>query len=617
MAFAVAETILKKLAPLVVEQAGLLWGLKSEVLKLKSTVTSIHAVLLDAEEQSGVNHQVQVWLDELKQVLYDADDLLDDFNTETLLKQQRMDLHGNLCKNEVCIFFSSYNPLLNGLLMAYRSKVEDLQLQTLKSNLKKQMDNKRFLLVLDDVWDNGDYESNWDRLMSFLCNVGTVGSKIIITTRIGSVASLMATKGLKPHELKGLSKQDSWSLFEQITFKGEVLEGGERFKRMGEEIVGRCVGVPLAIRAMAGVLASKRDLVDWEALRDKQARLDGVGSDKRISATLRLSYDNLPSYLKPCFAYCSLFPKDYEITVRTLVQLWMGQGYIDCSQSPSSNLYDTGVEYFKSMLSKSFFQETSVDNLGDLVVCKMHDLIHDLALEVAGKENFTLKASTSMVYDDVNFDRLLHLSFDFEEIQRVSLQVPDSLLKQTKLRTFLPTNLHWQGMSTQGGTQYESIFSNMTSLRVLSFCNAGMKIVPPSIHYLKRLRFLDLSYNNGMEMLPNEITRLVNLQVLILDFCEELRELPNDIVKLSYLECLSLIGCDALRHLPSGIKKLTRLKELSSFILALSESGAAAATAKISELKDLNLSGSLAITNLQSVEKDEAEAASLKRKQNL
>ncbi|CAI0472991.1 unnamed protein product [Linum tenue] len=120
-----------------------------------------------------------------------------------------------------------------------------------------------------------------------------------------------------------------------------------------------------------------------------------------------------------------------------------------------------------------------------------------------------------------------------------------------------------------------------------------------------------------MEMLPNEITRLVNLQVLILDFCEELRELPNDIVKLSYLECLSLIGCDALRHLPSGIKKLTRLKELSSFILALSESGAAAATAKISELKDLNLSGSLAITNLQSVEKDEAEAASLKRKQNL
>ncbi|CAI0418711.1 unnamed protein product [Linum tenue] len=744
MAFAVADTILKKLGPLAVEQAGLLWGLKSEVLKLKSTVTSIRAVLLDAEEQSGLNHQVQVWLDELKQVLYDADDLLDDFNTEALLRQQQMDIHGNRCTSEVSLFFSGSNPLFSGLWMAHRikairikldeidqnrtkfnlqtrleepaaamsnlgrqtdsfvpnvfvgrkedgdkiislllsssneqklevipilgigglgktaltqcvyndksvtshfqlktwlcvsnnfnetvlvkkmlesltgGKVEDLQLQTLKSNLKKQMDNKKFLLVLDDVWDNGDYESNWDRFMNFLWNVGAVGSKIIVTTRIGSVASLMATKGIKPHELKGLSRQESWSLFEQITFKREVVEGGQRFKQIGEEIVERCVGVPLAIKAMAGILSSKRDIVDWEALRDKQARLDRVDSDKRILATLRLSYDNLPSHLKPCFAYCSLFPKDCEIDVRMLVQLWMGQGYIDCSQSSSSNLYDTGVEYFKSMLSKSFFQESSLNQLGDLDVCKMHDLMHDLALEVAGKENFTLRASNSMVNDDINFDRLLHLSIDFEEILRESWKVPGLLLKPTKLRTFLTTNLHWRGMNAHGGTQYETIFSNMTGLRVLSFCGARIEIVPPCINKLKRLRYLDLS-DNEMEMLPDEITRLVNLQVLILDDCGLLQELPRDIVMLSYLQCLSLIGCNALRGLPSGIGKLIRLKELSTFIVtsAVHSEWGAAAAAKICDLKDLNLSGRLAITNLESVETLEAEAASLKRKQYL
>ncbi|CAI0472997.1 unnamed protein product [Linum tenue] len=103
MAFVVAEAILKKLGPLAVEQVGLLWGLGREVLKLKSTVTSIQAVLLDAEEQSGLNNQVQVWLQELKQVLYDADDLLDDFNTEALLRQQQMDGSGNANLNDKAV----------------------------------------------------------------------------------------------------------------------------------------------------------------------------------------------------------------------------------------------------------------------------------------------------------------------------------------------------------------------------------------------------------------------------------------------------------------------------------------------------------------------------------
>ncbi|CAL1376220.1 unnamed protein product [Linum trigynum] len=745
MAFAVAEAILKKLGPLATEQAGLLWGLKSEVLRLKSKVTSMRAVLLDAEELSGFNNQVRVWLDELKQVFYEAEDLLDDFSTEALLRQQQVYSDGNVSLSEkVQLSFSSFNQLFSGLVMAHRikairtkldeidenrkmfnlqtrleeksfalskigrqtdyfvpdvfigreedsakiislllstdkglkvevipilgigglgktalaqhiyndksvssyfqlkswvcvpdnfdetvlvknileslteDKVRDLQLQTLKSKLKKKMDNKKFFLVLDDVWDKGNYESNWDSFMSFLWNVGAMGSKIIITTRIGSVANFMATKGVEPHELQGLNKQDSWALFKHIAFKREVQEGDGRFVRAGEEIVGRCIGVPLAIRSMAGALSSKRNVVDWEALRDKQARLDRVGNDKRILETLRLSYDNLPSYLKPCFAYCSLFPKDCEISIRMLVQLWMGQGYIDSSQSSSSNLYDSGVEYFKIMLSKSFFLESSVNKLGDLVVCKMHDLMHDLALEIAGKENFTLKASTSMVNDDVNFDRLLHLSFDFENLQRESWQVPDLLLKPTKVRTLLPTNLYRFGMNGWGGTQYGTILSNMTSLRVLSFSETGMKIVPPSIHKLKHLRYLNL-FGNEMKMLPDEITKLVNLQVLILDYCGQLQELPRDIVKLSHLECLSLDGCCALRGLPSGIRKLACLKELSTFVVttvAHLESGATAA--KFSELKDLNLSGRLTVTNLESLkEKAEAEASSLKTKPNL
>ncbi|CAL1393401.1 unnamed protein product [Linum trigynum] len=740
MAFAAAEAILKKLAPLAAEQAGLLWSLKSDFLKLKSTVSSIRAVLLDAEKRSGENNQVQDWLDKLKQVLYDADDLLDDFSTEALLKLRRND--GNRCLNEVCLFFTRSNQLVSGLVMAHRlkairikldeidenrrkfnletrfqdpaaaaikrerqtdsfvpygfvgreedskkiiamllsstndeqkievipilgmgglgktalaqciyndetlstcfqlkiwicvsdnfdqallvrkmlesitrRKLEDLDLDILKGELKKEMDNKRFLLVLDDVWNHGDYKGNWDSLMSFWLQVGAVGSKVIVTTRLGDVANYLTTKGIKPHKLKGLSEEKSWSLFKQIAFTGEV-EGGESFVEIGKVIMRRCVGVPLAIRVIAGALSSKSNIIDWEIVRDKQALLDG-DDERRILGTLRLSYDNLPSELKPCFVYCSLFPKDSNIDVKLLVQIWMGQGFINSIRS-SSALFEVGVEYFKSLLSRFFFQEPESDQWGNVYQCKMHDLIHDVALEISSDEIMALKASDSME-GSVSFDRLRHISFDFEEKSRETWKAPQALANVTKLRTFLPMNTIYYGIDGIEEQNCEMIFSNNTRLRVLSLDGAKLESVPRSIHNLTHLRYLDLS-RNPMEVLPDEITVLVNLKVLILDFCDNLGQLPRDIVKLTDLEFLSLIGCSSLKGLPLGIGRITRLRELSLFIVPpASYYSHEAVAARINELEHLdNLSGKLKIINLELV-KDEAEVkvASLFRKQHL
>ncbi|CAI0441338.1 unnamed protein product [Linum tenue] len=740
MAFAVAEAILKKLAPLAAEQAGLLWSLKSDFLKLKSTVSSIKAVLLDAEEQSGLNHKIRLWLDNLKQVLYDADDLLDDFSTEALLKQRRND--GNRCLNEVCLFFTRSNQLVSGLVMAHRlkairtkldeinknrrefnlesrtqdpaaaaaikrerqtdsfvphgfvgreedskkiigmlsstndeqkievipilgmgglgktalaqciyndetvstcfqlkiwicvsdnfdqallvrkmlesitkRKVEDLDLDILKGELKKEIGNKRFLLVLDDVWNHGDYKGNWDSLMSFCLQVGAIGSKIIVTTRLADVANHFSTKGIKPHKLKGLSESESWFLFEQIAFKGEV-EGGERFVDIGKEVMRKCVGVPLAIRVIASALSSKSNIVDWEAIRDKQAMFDG-DDERKILGTLRLSYDNLPSELKPCFVYCSLFPKDSEIDVKLLVQLWMGQVFINSNQS-SSVLFEVGVEYFKSLLSRFFFQEPKSDAWGNVKWCKMHDLMHDVALGIASEEIMALKASDSME-GRVNSDRLRHISFDFEEKSRETWKASQAWAKVTILRTFLLINTPNYGIGGIGEQNCEMIFSNNTRLRVLSLDGAKLESVPRSIQKLTHLRYLNLSHNR-MKVLPDEITVLVNLQVLILDSCGNLKQLPRDIVKLTDLEFLSLVGCSSLKGLPLGIGRLTHLRELPLFIVpATSYDSHGSVAARISELEHLdNLSGKLKIQHLELV-KDEVEAktASLFRKQHL
>ncbi|KAF5446021.1 hypothetical protein F2P56_031685 [Juglans regia] len=105
-----------------------------------------------------------------------------------------------------------------------------------------------------------------------------------------------------------------------------------------------------------------------------------------IVPALMLSYHNLPSHLKRCFAYCSIFPKDYEFEEKQLVLLWMAEGLIQ-SQQEEKEMEELGMEYFRNLLSRSFFQQSSMDKSRFL----MHDLISDLAQSVAGDTCFRME----------------------------------------------------------------------------------------------------------------------------------------------------------------------------------------------------------------------------------
>jgi hypothetical protein len=85
--FTVAEGIIGKLGSLAFKEIKLLWGFKDELEKLTKTVSTIQAVLLDADEQQVGSHAVRDWLKKLEDVMYEADNLLDDFSTESLRKE--------------------------------------------------------------------------------------------------------------------------------------------------------------------------------------------------------------------------------------------------------------------------------------------------------------------------------------------------------------------------------------------------------------------------------------------------------------------------------------------------------------------------------------------------
>ena len=233
--------------------------------------------------------------------------------------------------------------------------LKDLNL--LQVSLKEKLFGKKFFLVLDDVW-NENYEQ-WE----ILCRpftAGAAGSKILVTTRNEGVASITATCGTYP--LKELANDDCLLLFTRHALGTLDFEGHPNLKLIGEEIVRKCKGLPLAAKTLGGLLRTKGNHAEWEDIL-KSKMWDLPEERSGILPALRLSYHHLPFHLKCCFSYCALFPKDYEFDKDELVLLWMAEGFLHQTKG-TKQMKDIGAEYFHDLLSRSFFQQSTSNKIG-------------------------------------------------------------------------------------------------------------------------------------------------------------------------------------------------------------------------------------------------------------
>ncbi|KAF9681370.1 hypothetical protein SADUNF_Sadunf06G0218800 [Salix dunnii] len=679
--------ILNILRSLSAQEVALWWGLKDQLRKLNDTVTRIKAVIQDAEVK---NHQIEDWLKKLREAVYDAEDLLEDFSTQVLRKQL---ISGNGVSREVRVFFSRSNQCVYGLRMGHRVEAlrerlndieadserfnfevheserysltnvreqttssepevivgregdkvkiksfllnssydenvsvisrigmgglgkttlaqhvfndeqvnshfavkhwfcvsggldarkilkgvvgkDDVQLESLRNELEKKIEKKKYLLVLDDVWDgeDGSDGEKWDSLKELFPR-DAVGSKIVVTTRSHVIAKFTST--VAPHVLEGLSIDKSWELFRRKAFP-QGQDSDHVDENIRKEIVKRCCGVPLVIKAIARLMSLK-DRAQWLSFIVNE--LPDSIRDDNIIQTLKLSYNALPSYMKHCFANCSLFPKGHEIDVKSLIRLWIAQGLVSSSNSGGRCLETAGLRCFENLLWRSFFHEVQRDGLGNIESCKMHDL----ATRVSGLESTIVEREGKNTISDVT----RHVSCDMK--LDLSQQIPIPLPCAQRLRTLI-----LQGGIWDKGV-WESICRDFRHLRVLVLSDLRIEEVLPLIEKLKHLKYLDLS-NNMMNALPNSVTNLVNLQLLKLNGCTYLKELPRGINKLINLRHLDNDRCESLEYMPRGIGKLTSLQTLSCFVVAKNRSLKSKMVGGLDELKRLNeLRGSLEI----------------------
>ena len=360
---------------------------------------------------------------------------------------------------------------------------------------------------------------------------GAKGSKIVITTRMKLVVDI--TSPVAMYTLDGLSKVQSWSLFKQIAFRKGQETNNPRLVKIGREIVQNCQGVPLAIKSLGSVLRFEESEHKW--LYVKNNVLESVTQQESgIFSILKLSYDYLPPHLKSCFAFCSLFPKEYEIDKVTLIQLWIAQGFIH-SSNKNQNLEDVADEYFNDLLWRSFFEQ--VANFPR--VYKMHDLIHDLAELVAGEECMLIDFDGKSINE-----KICHVScpFSFGSSFTEALNL---LVKAKKLCTILLTFGDYKSSVLDESTLNTLILS-FRSLRVLDIHGLEITRVPDSVGKLIHLRYLDLSRNESIYILPNSISKLWNLQTLKLRGCTNIQEFPRKIGELVNLRHLDNSDCDGL-----------------------------------------------------------------------
>ncbi|XP_027102954.1 putative disease resistance RPP13-like protein 1 [Coffea arabica] len=475
---------------------------------------------------------------------------------------------------------------------------EDLNMVQVK--LSEALTRMRFLIVLDDVW-NEKYE-DWDILRRpFL--VGSSGSKIIVTTRHHRVASVMSSTA--GYSLKELTDDESLCLLARHALGRTNFDRHPNLEGIGRSIVRKCKNLPLAVKTLGGMLRDRLSLDEWtDILNSEIWEIKEDQSD--ILPALRLSYYHLPAHLKPCFAYCSIFPKDYEFDKYELVLLWMAEGFVDESKA-SELMEDIGDNYFKELLMRSFFQQSSSTSSHFV----MHDLINDLARYVAGDFCSRLTDDLEENMKCTILDKVRYASFTSSV--HGATQKFKTLQKAKHLRSFLPLS------GKYGGTTFyiakkvvAELLLELRYSRVLSFSGYAISDLPNSIVELIHLRYLNLS-GTSLKLLPESLSNLCNLQTLGLRNCWQLINLPVGIRKLINLRHLENSNTSQLHEMPSGIDQLTSLQTLSKVVV--SKHGGF----RLNDLGNLSLlAGSLAILELQNVTNvQEARDANLKNKRGL
>ncbi|CAO2146682.1 unnamed protein product [Urochloa humidicola] len=449
--------------------------------------------------------------------------------------------------------------------------IEDLNEKQLKEELKKQLKEKNYILFVDDVWSVSSWQNIWQSLP-----VNQKGS-IVVTTRFKSVASACCRQQEHIYMLKPLPHLESKKLF----FERVHDPNPENFKEAKDEIVRKCGGLPLAVVAVAGLLA-RRNLAEeshWKIVNESiNSELDKNLSPEGVTQILNLCYNDLPADQKNCLLYLSIFPKGCSINRNRLIRRWISEGFI--AEKDGKTVEEVAEDSFNELIGRNIVRPVEHSANGKVKTCQVHDMILEYIVSKSSEENFiTVVGGHWLTPTPSNKVRRLSLHNSNpgdvkEKIGNMNLSHVRSLtvfedlhhLPSYSFKSVILQVLDLEGCKNINTKQLDKVFK-MFQLKYLSLRNTYIKKLPSEIGKLQYLETLDIRDTNVIE-LPSSVGRLQKMVHLLggnksthlaLRFTE-------DIAKMTALQ--TLLGIEINRDSApdlGSMHNLTKLKKLSIY----------------------------------------------------
>ncbi|OMO88463.1 Disease resistance protein [Corchorus capsularis] len=459
--------------------------------------------------------------------------------------------------------------------------------EELAEKLYNFLKEKKCLVILDDIWST----EAWDSIKVAFPLRETTSTKLLLTSRSKEVVSHADRRG-HMHELQLLNDEQSWELlFQKIAFLDQrdySAHGYDpRMEELGKRMVKHCAGLPLAIIVLGGILCKRKSLHDWQIVCENVKSYLRKGKDQGIVDVFKPSYDDLPTYIRPCFLYLSHFPEDYEIQTDRLIKLWIAEGLISIKhdEDGGETLEDVGECYLIELVERYMIQSEKRDVIGRIKTCRIHDVIRDGCLLKAKQENFFHIIDHSDAYPLVN-NYSSALTID-HKISRVAAHqhLLVQCIKNPHLRSllffpkFFPDEMFERYLPQLKVEYDDEVSCNIIILPIIML--VMLFVILPAIngtwtHILnnfKLLRVLDFEGedNFGGCKLSDDLGNLIHLRFLSLrNFSFLSSKLPSCLGNLKCLQTLDLrlhyidyrTAEYSKVHVPNVIWKLRQLRHL-------------------------------------------------------
>ena len=366
-------------------------------------------------------------------------------------------------------------------------EMEESEQRKARRLYERLKNEEKFLLILDDVWMRIDLDT-----LGVPRPEVHKGCKIILTSRLMEVCRTMTTN--VEIKMDVLNDEESWQLFCQKA--GDVAHL-EEIRPFAEAIVKECCRLPLAIITVGAAMRKKTKVELWKhALNQLQRSVPSIeGIEAEVYKPLRLSYDSLQgNNIKPCFLYCCLFPEDFTIEIRQLVQYWMAKGLIGDRQNWAD--MDEGISLIENLKDSCLLEDGPHRE-----TVNMNDVVRDVAIWISSSFEDGCKSlvrsgiglSEIFVGEFSNSNSLNRVSFMGNNITRL----PDCMIQCSKASILLLQD------NDALDTVPKKFLQGFEALKVLDLSKTSIRSLPHSLLQLRDLRVLLFRYCSNLEELPS------------------------------------------------------------------------------------------------------------------